>query len=89
MTKKRQSTKKEPKLISAEELDARFDRGESILEHADLDKGVFRVNVDFPAWTVSELDRESSRLGITRQSLIKIWIAERLDQIRKEKKKAV
>ncbi len=37
-----------------------------------------RVNVDFPAWVVSGLDREARRLGVTRQSLIKMWIAERL-----------
>jgi len=38
-----------------------------------------RVNVDFPAWMVAELDREAIRLGVTRQSLIKVWIAEKLD----------
>lgn len=37
-----------------------------------------RVNVDFPAWVVSGLDREAERLGVTRQALIKVWIAERL-----------
>jgi hypothetical protein len=36
------------------------------------------VNVDFPAWVVDTLDREARRLGVTRQSLIKTWIAERL-----------
>ena len=86
--KKRKPTKQEPKTITAEELDHRFDAGESILEFADLDTAAFRVNVDFPAWTVAELDRESNRLGISRQSLIKIWIAERLDQLAKDRKKA-
>jgi hypothetical protein len=38
------------------------------------------VNVDFPAWMIAELDREATRLGVTRQSLIKVWIAEKLDQ---------
>jgi hypothetical protein len=38
------------------------------------------VNVDFPAWMVESLDREARRLGVTRQSVIKIWIAERLEQ---------
>ena len=87
--KKRKLTKQGPKLITAEELDQRFDAGESIMEYADLDTAVFRVNVDFPAWTVSELDRESTRLGVSRQTLIKIWITDRLDQIAKERKKAV
>jgi hypothetical protein len=39
-----------------------------------------RVNVDFPAWMVESLDREARRLGVTRQSVIKIWIAERLER---------
>ncbi len=39
-----------------------------------------KVNVDFPAWVVSALDREADRLGVPRQSLIKVWIAERLEQ---------
>ena len=39
-----------------------------------------RVNVDFPAWMIAELDREATRLGVTRQSLIKVWIAEKIDQ---------
>jgi hypothetical protein len=37
-----------------------------------------RVNVDFPSWMVDSLDREARRLGVTRQSIIKVWIAERL-----------
>jgi len=87
--KKKRSTKKKQKTISAEELDQRFGAGESILEFADLDNAIFRVNIDFPAWTVAELDKESGRLGVTRQSLIKIWITERLDQLAKDRKKAV
>lgn len=79
--KKNKPTKAASKKISSEELDEKFDRGESIMEHADLDSGVFRVNVDFPAWTVAGLDKEATRLGITRQALIKVWIAERLDHV--------
>ncbi len=86
--KKKQNMKKEIKPISSEEFDRKFDAGESIIEYVNLDTAVFRVNVDFPAWTVSELERESTRLGVSRQSLIKIWITERLDQIIKERKKA-
>ncbi len=41
---------------------------------------VRRINVDFPVWMIDALDRESHRLGITRQSVIKTWIAERLDR---------
>jgi hypothetical protein len=78
--KKSKPTKAASKKITSEELDARFDSGKSILEYAELDSGTFRVNVDFPAWTVTGLDKEASRLGISRQALIKIWIAERLDR---------
>ena len=77
--KKSKPIKNDSKKISSKELDARFDAGESILEHAQLDSGIFRVNVDFPSWTVAELDKEATRLGVSRQALIKIWIAERLD----------
>lgn len=87
MTKKKRTAESKRKMITSEELDLRFDAGESILPYADLDNSTFRVNVDFPAWTVKELDREASRLGVTRQSLIKIWIAERIDQKRSEGKK--
>jgi len=67
------------------ELDKKFDEGkEDIVDAFDLESGhrmnheQKRVNVDFPKWMVRSLDQESSRLGITRQSLIKMWIADRL-----------
>lgn len=72
--------------MKARELDAAFDDGADVTEHLDLasarrpKREVQRVNVDFPAWMVSSLDAEASRLGITRQAVIKTWIAERLDQ---------
>jgi hypothetical protein len=72
------------KSISAEQFDAMFDQGVDITEYLELDKtdrpGLKqrRVSVDFPAWMVQELDREASRLGITRQSVIKFWISEKL-----------
>ncbi|MGH8556632.1 MAG: type II toxin-antitoxin system BrnA family antitoxin [Methylococcales bacterium] len=40
-----------------------------------------RVNVDFPAWMLESLDKEASRVGVTRQSIIKVWLAERLEQL--------
>ena len=71
--------------MTAKELDKIFDDGEEdILPYLDLSKAVRpghqakRVNVDFPAWMVSKLDFEADRLGVPRQSLIKVWIAERL-----------
>ncbi|MGB5158790.1 MAG: hypothetical protein WBN77_15280, partial [Desulfobacterales bacterium] len=65
-------------------LDKTFDDGKSILEHLDLSKArrpnqeQKRVNVDFPLWMIQSLDREAKRLGVPRQSIIKIWLAERL-----------
>ncbi|MFM2391433.1 MAG: hypothetical protein RLZZ437_2988 [Pseudomonadota bacterium] len=73
-----------PKTITAEELDEKFDNGEDISAYVDWSKMCRpsqeprRVNVDFPAWVVQGLDREAGRLGVTRQSLIKMWIAEKL-----------
>ena len=78
--------------MKAEELDRIFDEGkEDILPYLDLAKAVRpghdakRVNVDFPSWMVSRLDLEADRLGVPRQSLIKVWIAERLAQTHKQK----
>jgi hypothetical protein len=70
--------------ITATELDEKFDNGEDVSAYFDFSKArrpnqePRRVNVDFPAWVVQGLDREAGRLGVTRQSLIKMWIAERL-----------
>jgi len=72
--------------MKASELDKRFDDGEDITGHLDrentarLVREVRRVNVDFPLWMVESLDREARRLGVTRQSIIKVWIAEKLEQ---------
>jgi len=87
--KKKSSTKSKKRSISTEHFDAKFDRGESIVEHLDLDQAIRRVNVDFPNWTVAALDRESRRLGVTRQALIKMWVADRLDNLERQRKKAV
>lgn len=75
--------------MDAEEFDRRFDAGEDISDLVDFDNATRpnqqqRVNVDFPIWVVEALDRESDRLGVTRQSIIKIWIAERLEQLKKK-----
>ena len=86
--KKKSSTRSRKKPISTRDFDAKFDRGESIVEHLDVDQAIRRVNVDFPNWTVAALDRESRRLGVTRQALIKMWIAERLDALEGRRKKA-
>jgi len=72
--------------MRAKELDKIFDDGEDITTHLDLSTkkrpGLKqrRVNVDFPDWIIETLDREASRIGVTRQSIIKVWIAERIKE---------
>jgi hypothetical protein len=72
--------------MKAEELDKRFDAGGEIAEHLDLSQArrpqqeQKRVNVDFPLWMVRALDKEARRLGVPRQSLIKVLIARALER---------
>jgi len=72
--------------MKARDLDRKFDRGEDITGELDLSQArrpgleQRRVNVDFPKWMIESLDREAKRLGVTRQSVIKVWIAERLEE---------
>jgi hypothetical protein len=72
--------------MKAEEFDKMFDEGGDVTEHLDLSKACRpnqeqkRVNVDFPLWMIQQLDKEAKRLGVPRQSIIKIWLAERLKQ---------
>jgi len=72
--------------MKAKSFDADFDAGKDVSDALDLSKArrplqeQKRVNVDFPAWMIESLDREASRLGVTRQSIIKVWLAERLEQ---------
>ena len=71
--------------MKANTFDNQFDEGADITASLDLSKAKRvllnpkRVNVDFPAWMVESLDREAGKLGITRQSIIKVWLAERLE----------
>ena len=70
--------------MKASEFDRKVDAGEDVSGHADWSKAkrpneqIKRVNVDFPVWVVDGLDRQARHLGVTRQALIKLWIAERL-----------
>ena len=72
--------------MKAKEFDSDFDSDKDVTGALDLSKArrplreQRRVNVDFPAWMIESLDKEASRLGVTRQSIIKIWLAERLEQ---------
>ena len=72
--------------MKAEEFDKLFDDGEDITHLLDLsstkrpNQEQKRVNVDFPKWMVNQLDMEARRIGVTRQSIIKMWLAERLER---------
>lgn len=74
--------------MKAKDLDRLFDSGGDISKYLDLSRArrvnetPKRVNVDFPAWMIHSLDKEASRLGVTRQSIIKVWISERLSGLR-------
>ena len=78
--------------ITAKEFDEKFDNGEDITEHLNFENAVRlkdiktlktetrKVNVDFPEWIIESLDKEAKKIGVTRQSIIKVWIAERLKE---------
>jgi len=72
--------------MKARDFDRKFDAGADVSSDVDWEKArrpnlePRRVNVDFPTWVVEALDREARRLGVTRQSLVKLWIAERLEK---------
>jgi len=70
--------------MKAREIDKRFDNGKDISKYLDMSKARRpeqqhkRVNVDFPLWMIHLLDKEARRLGVPRQSIIKVWVADRL-----------
>jgi biotin operon repressor len=72
--------------MKAEDLDRKFDNGEDISKYLDLSRirrpgqSQKRVNVDFPLWMIQSLDKIAKRLGVPRQSVIKVWVAERLEK---------
>jgi hypothetical protein len=71
--------------MKAKKFEQQFGEGVDITASLDLSKAKRvlqeqkRVNVDFPTWMIDSLDREASKLGVTRQSVIKVWLAERLE----------
>ena len=73
--------------MKAKEFDKKFDNGEDVTKYLDYAKAKRpgreqkRVNVDFPVWMIHSLDREADRLGVPRQSVIKVWIADRLEHV--------
>jgi len=73
--------------MKAKEFDKKFDEGKDISKYLDVSKArrpkqeQKRVNVDFPLWMIQLLDKEAKRLGVPRQSIIKVWVAERLEKV--------
>jgi hypothetical protein len=74
--------------MKAKTFDKKFDDDEvDIIDDLDLttakrpNQVQKRVNVDFPAWMIDSLDKEANRVGVTRQSIIKVWLAERLEEV--------
>jgi hypothetical protein len=72
--------------MKAKAFDRKFESGQDVIGDLDLEKATRprlkarRVNVDFPGWMIDELDKEAKRLGVTRQSVIKVWLSERLEK---------
>jgi hypothetical protein len=72
--------------MKAKDIDEIFDEGADISAHLDMSRArrpeqeQKRVNVDFPLWMIQQLDKESRRLGVPRQAIIKVWVAERLEK---------
>ncbi|HQU63057.1 MAG TPA: ribbon-helix-helix protein, CopG family [Nitrosomonas sp.] len=77
--------------MKAKKFDSDFDSGKDVSAVLDIAKvrrplqKQRRVNVDFPDWMIESLDKEARRLGVTRQSIIKVWLAERLEQLASSK----
>lgn len=73
--------------MKAVEFEEKFDAYEDLIDSLDLSTArrilheQQQVNVDFPVWMIDALDREASRIGVTRQSIIKFWLAERLENV--------
>jgi hypothetical protein len=71
--------------MKAKDFDKKFEEGQNISKYLDISKArkpaleQKRVNVDFPLWMIQDLDKEAKRLGVPRQSIIKVWVAERLE----------
>ncbi|MBM3700762.1 MAG: CopG family transcriptional regulator [Actinobacteria bacterium] len=73
--------------MKARDFDKEFDENKNITRYLDISKArrpgqvQKRVNVDFPLWMIKLLDKEAKRLGVPRQSIIKVWVAERLEKV--------
>jgi hypothetical protein len=79
-------SRKETKPITAEELDKKLEAREDVSDYFDWNNATKTVNVDMPVWMIKGLDHESKRQGISRQALIKTWLAAKLDFLAEKKK---
>ena len=72
--------------MKGKDFDKKFEFGQDLTDNLDLsgsrrvNQETKRVNIDFPVWVVGQLDKQSKRLGISRQALVKVWIAEKLKE---------
>ena len=73
--------------MKAKDFDKKFDDNKvDVIDDLDLstirhpNQAQKRINVDFPIWIIDSLDKEAKRVGVTRQSIIKVWLAERLEE---------
>ena len=73
--------------MKAESFDQHFDQGENITEFLNLSEArrpgheSRAVAINFPQWMLDALDREARRLGVTREAIVKVWLAERLERV--------
>lgn len=74
--------------MKAKDFDKKFDENKTdIIDDLDLstlkrpNQQQKRVNVDFPVWVIDSLDKEASRVGVSRQSIIKLWLVEKLEEL--------
>ncbi len=79
------SVHKKTKALTADELDAKFERGEDMSEHVNWGEMQKFINVPFPVWMISAMNDEAKHLGINRQALIKVWIAECIERAKMRK----
>jgi hypothetical protein len=72
--------------MKAEDFEEKFDQGESVIDDLDLsrvrrpEQEQRRISIDLPMWMIHSLDKEARRLGVPRQSIIKMWLAEKLEK---------
>lgn len=77
--------KSNKKKIAAHEFDRKFDKGEDVSDYLSFEDAVVvkRINLDMPQWLLDDLDREALKLNVSRQAIIKIWLSEKIDEMKR------